>query len=759
MKNKSLINTILLRDPVFLLTFFSLSLVSISVHAGVYADCDGSICVNKTINANSEGYIDQNSLQFKGDTELNILAPKAFNKIGGKYSLNDKTQLNINAKDSISAGALSFYQTAQMNVNVKNGLSGLNTAHKEIFNSGTRMNIKASEGLSGGNQIFKNAILAINAENGISGGYQILDGSSQLDINADNAILGGMLKLQNEAVINAKKNNAIQGGTQNFIQSSKLNASGTNTLKGGTQNFQDNSIFNANGEGSITGKSTQTFSKQSMMNVNSINAINGGKKTTFKDNAVLNINAAKGISGGELWLDGNSILNINADNAIVSPPHNNVKFRFKGNSQINLNHEKSLANILIKLEGNSGITLNNDNALDHTVNLFFSKTYDTTTGSFLDLNGHTTDIGTISGNDTLAVIKNSDTHDAALMGGLYSYQVSAGKSYQYPELLQTGIMRSDAIVSSAVPDIIRQTGLVMLPQYSDRMVTTSGTIIQTGSSIWVKALYDKQQNSGDGIAHPSYQSNASGIQIGVDLLPINDNTPSKIGIYFGYLNNSASISGKTFYADNAQLGKVELGAISSGIYWRYLATQGWYTNTTLQLNHYRGSVEANNSNKKPNFTANGYLIGLETGYPIAFQDSFTITPSLQVTYQSLKLSDYKFSNLLVDNNSDEQMTIQAGARIHKHYMSVAGTEYIPFVDMSLNNQLSSRDRNQLKVINTGYSESVLTTYQQTSGTLSAGINVKINDAWNYYIKAGYKHPFNGNNEDVWQSSAGLNFNW
>lgn len=713
------------------------------------------------VNLNAKDAYTADSLQtgkaasIKGASTVNINKKDAMS--GGQLNIQDSSSVNINAGGSVNGGILLISGKSQMNINSQNGVTGpTDGSNKQIFQSGTQLNINASSGLAGGNQTFNSAILNVNAEQGIAGGYQIMAGSSQLNTHADNAISGGLIKLQDNATLNTTNNNVITGGTQNFTGASILNASGTDTLVSGTQNFSQNSVFNTNGSGGITGNSRQTFSNQSVMNANSQYAINGGASTTFKDDATLNVNAEQGISGGTLLFDGHSVLNINTHNGINN---DNSSLRFKGDATINLNHQDALADTTLKLEGNAGILINHDNALNHTTNIEFAKTYDTSTGSYLDLNGHSTTVGTISGNDDQAVIKNSADNNADLTSGLYDYRVYAGQSYQFEQLLQSGAMRSDAVVSTAVADILRQSSLAMLPQYSDRLITAPNGMAQTGQGIWVRTLYAKQQNSGDGAANPEWKGHVSGIQIGSDLWPSSDNSPSKIGVYLGYVKGDANVYGKTLDAENTQLGKVELDTLSPGIYWRYVANQGWYTQTTFQYNHYRGKVNAHRSQKHADLTANGYLVALETGYPMAINEYFSLAPRLQVTYQSLNLDDYQFSDLAVNNHSDEQISVQAGARMYWRTMSISGTQYAPFIDIELNNQLSSRDRNQVRINSSNHTESLLTTYQQTSGVLGAGVNVKLNDSWNYYVKAGYQHAFNDHQENVWHSSAGLNFNW
>lgn len=71
--------------------------------------------------------------------------------------------------------------------------------------------------------------------------------------------------------------------------------------------------------------------------------------------------------------------------------------------------------------------------------------------------------------------------------------------------------------------------------------------------------------------HGNYH--VKGIQIGVDLWPADEDSSHKLGVYVGYLDSNANVSGKTIYTSNAQLGSYQLNTYATGLYWRYTATR------------------------------------------------------------------------------------------------------------------------------------------------------------------------------------------
>lgn len=504
------------------LILFPLSIVSVSVHAGIIADCNGSsYCTNKTIDANYQGYIDKTPVYFLGDSRLTISAPKAFNDQsgvyefrgntnvdvnaslglnGGSYTLrkdnnglpSDSVHINVSAEDgimnakfvalegsnaiitlererainggsqvfnagttlninssngilgsdsfiltgatlnlnateaidettvinavsvkgdsrvnintinaitggqlniqntskvnidnsgSVSGGTLLFTEESELNVQSSGGITGDDTS-RQIFQNGTTLNVNAQNGITGGYQLLNNATLNVNSTTGISGGKQTVAERSVMNLNAIRAITDGNLSVQDRSTMNANEDDAIIGGTQRFKDDSTLNANGQNVLAGGVQYFSENSVLNGNNTGVINGNSRQIFLDQSVFNVDSEESVTGGLSTIFKGNSIMNLNKTKGVVAGNIVFDENSILNVNAENAITGGV-----VRAKGNSQVNLNTESGLVNYSLVAEGNSSVNVNASNALTDDSDISLQKTYDSTTGANLNING------------------------------------------------------------------------------------------------------------------------------------------------------------------------------------------------------------------------------------------------------------------------------------------------------------------------------------------------------------------------------------
>lgn len=84
---------------------FSLSFISSSVNAAISSDCSGSsYCTNKTIDANTAGYIDKSPVYFLGNTDLTVSASQAFNNNKGTYEFRENTHVKVNAESGLNGG-------------------------------------------------------------------------------------------------------------------------------------------------------------------------------------------------------------------------------------------------------------------------------------------------------------------------------------------------------------------------------------------------------------------------------------------------------------------------------------------------------------------------------------------------------------------------------------------------------------------------------------------------------------------------------
>ncbi|NAV96708.1 autotransporter outer membrane beta-barrel domain-containing protein, partial [Salmonella sp. hn-h2] len=87
--------------------------------------------------------------------------------------------------------------------------------------------------------------------------------------------------------------------------------------------------------------------------------------------------------------------------------------------------------------------------------------------------------------------------------------------------------------------------------FADRLVPEPSGMAQNGQGIWVRTLYGQQENQGDGATNAAWNGHVKGIQIGADLWPADEDSSHKLGVYVGFLDSNANVSGKTIYTSNA----------------------------------------------------------------------------------------------------------------------------------------------------------------------------------------------------------------
>lgn len=507
--------------------------------------------------------------------------------------------------------------------------------------------------------------------------------------------------------------------------------------------FKPNSQLIVNGKGGITGAADVWIDK-STANFNVSDAMTGGKYTA-KSNAVTNLNATRAITGGTLLFDGEAVLNVNSTNAIVGI--NGSRLRFKGGSVINLYKKNALTNSTIRLEGNSTLMINTDDAMG------MSNVIDLSNGK-LELNGYSITIKEIKGNGE---VSNQGKISSSIYSGLTGYTVLAGLAYNYADLKKTGVTRSDAIISTALGDITRQAALTMLPKFVDRIVPEPSGIALNSQGIWLRGLYSTEKRHGDGITNPKWDGYNSGIQIGFDVWPADEDASNKLGVYFGYLNSRSDIIASSAYQNDDVVGKYNFNMYSAGISHRYTTNQGWYINSIFQYSTYNGDARQARSSYKSKISGKNLLIGTEIGYPIPINESITLLPKLAVDYQKLKMKDYQFARLNVHNDMDNLLRASGGARLYYTVVSISGVQWSPFVDVEFSTQLAARDKTSISY--SDYKQKLLTTFAGAQFDAGLGVTVKLKDNLHYYAKLNLAKQFKNESKNEYGGSTGVSFYW
>lgn len=485
--------------------------------------------------------------------------------------------------------------------------------------------------------------------------------------------------------------------------------------------------------------------------INAADGITGKANVRIYNDTMVQLNASNAISGGRITLGNTAKLFLNSRNSIVNLQGSALKLA--GDSVMHLNHENAIANSAINIWDSSKVVVNADNALGFSNSIAFNKGKGS--GGVLDLNGHSISIGLLSGNDPNGKITNSGTKDAFINTGLTNYGVFSGKTFSHIDLLKTGTIRGDAVISTALGDITRQAVLIMLPEFSDRVVPEPSGMVLNSHGVWIKGLYSNKKRQGEGLIKPKWQGYNTGTQIGFDIWPASEN--KKLGLYFGWLNSKSDIIAKSAYRENDKIGKYKFNMYAVGLYHRHVTNQGWYINTALQWADYSGNVIQSYTDDQSRIKGHSLLAGAEVGYPIPLNESFTLLPVLALDYQRLKMQDYQFAKLKVHNKMDNLMRASGGMKLYYNVMSVSGIQWSPFLDIKFNTQLAARDK---ALVQDGeFKKSLLTSYAGSQVSLSGGLTVKVNDYVQYYAKVDVSKEFKYQSKTDLAGSTGLSFYW
>lgn len=235
--------------------------------------------------------------------------------------------------------------------------------------------------------------------------------------------------------------------------------------------------------------------------------------------------------------------------------------------------------------------------------------------------------------------------------------------------------RVEVPLLAALPVQLRDTDLTMLATYHKRMGDQDGAVASgftVPGRFWGRFIAEQERTRQGGDARPMTDGHLYGGQLGVDLLRFGGaGGHHDIGIYGGYLDRHAQVSGFASGIDGTYAGRLDPTARYAGIYWTYQADRGFYADTVVQLSHYGGTALVANGGRI-GIRGNGVLASVETGYPVALSRIWSIEPQAQLIGQGVSIDSVTISNATVSQHTPGYLTGRLGLRLKGRYATSAG---------------------------------------------------------------------------------------
>ncbi|MDM0074340.1 autotransporter outer membrane beta-barrel domain-containing protein [Variovorax sp. J2P1-59] len=297
--------------------------------------------------------------------------------------------------------------------------------------------------------------------------------------------------------------------------------------------------------------------------------------------------------------------------------------------------------------------------------------------------------------------------------------------------------RAEVPLFAALPAQLRQADLAMLGNLH-RRVGDEGPAVG-GRQAWARAIYSDLDIHQDGIASAQSKGHVSGLQAGTDLLAGGN---WRAGIYVGYLDGSADVSGNA----RGAVGRVGYNDLQS----RYLAgyatwmdASGLYADAVLQGGSHRYTVRPD-GNPSASGKSNSTTASIETGKAFALAEGWSIEPQAQLAYQRSSFDDVLIGGARVQQDADGGWIGRLGVRIKGDiatragrlepygrfnvYYAGSGTDVATFVGPAASTRIASATGHTSTEVAAGMTLAltrVVTLYGELGRLFNAGGEVKV----------------------------------
>ena len=218
--------------------------------------------------------------------------------------------------------------------------------------------------------------------------------------------------------------------------------------------------------------------------------------------------------------------------------------------------------------------------------------------------------------------------------------------------------RPEVPVYLAMPALMNQMGFALLGNHQARMGQESYAVSSAKPKheqvawgrVWGQTARQRpgkhtSLNSGNDFLHekgPRYDYRYEAAQVGIDVW--RSKAPNAahhaVGLYLGQSSLSADILPiYTNYEAAGKIGKVKLQGTSAGLYWTYAHPSGWYADNVLQVTYSKG--DGSTEHNRVSVKGRGLVASIETGYAMALNKNWLLTPEVQALYQHGRLSGVK----------------------------------------------------------------------------------------------------------------------
>lgn len=270
---------------------------------------------------------------------------------------------------------------------------------------------------------------------------------------------------------------------------------------------------------------------------------------------------------------------------------------------------------------------------------------------------------------------------------------------------------------------------------------------------WGQAYGGALRQQWSGTVSPSLDGDLYGFKVGQDLYAkVGDNGYRQhVGLYVGHSRLEADVKGFALAEENRSVGDLRLDGDSVGTYWTLVGPQGAYLDTVLQYTHLDGRARSDRGDKL-NIDGHAWTASLESGYPIALSERWTLEPQAQLIAQKVSLDSASDSVSRIRHDAQVELTGRLGVRLEGAFTGSSGRLLQPYAQVNLWHGDGGRDTLTFDDV-----DKIKTDYRYTSAQLEGGVVAQVSEALS--LHGGVQYTANLDSRQQEASGVNLGVRW
>lgn len=343
--------------------------------------------------------------------------------------------------------------------------------------------------------------------------------------------------------------------------------------------------------------------------------------------------------------------------------------------------------------------------------------------------------------------------DGHVDAGAYEYHLFAADAVGVGEnwflrstraVSDTVMYRAEVPLLTALPEQLRQSGLVMLGNLHQRM----GDDRQGGAEqrhSWARLISTERQIAQGGVIAPVSHTRFNGLQAGIDLWT---QPEWRAGLYLGQLEGNSRVRGFSGGIENLAVGGSDLRSRFLGLYATHRRASGLYADAVLQVGSHSVALKPKAAPTE-SADSEAWLASLEVGQAFHLGSRWQVEPQLQLVYQRLDVDAIQITNADVQVNTRSSWLARAGVRV-KTSMSTRLGVLQPYGRLNVYHASSGSDITRFGAA--ADATSFATRIGGTSTEAAIGMTLEVTPRASVYAELGRLWASGGDS----RSSGGLN---